>query len=342
MVHLIFTIIQLRLDNSVNVNGVKIYGIIHAAGNNWNYYHNTVKIGGNSTGTALRSAAFIRPVDGSLLLRNNVFVNTRTGTGLNYAISNLVSPPNSTWSSTASNYNDLFSSNANTIGEWGLSTDKTFAQWQTASGGEGNSVSKSVTFITSVYDLQPDSSSNCALSNSGTPITTPIVINTDINNTSRSSVSPDMGAYEFSYIPFVASAGNNSPVCAGSLVSLTSDPGVALNPTYSWTDPNNAIISGTQNPSVTALAGTYTVTVTDGNGCYDTATTVITLTSRPTATLSGPTFVCSGNSAILTMSATGTGTISGSLNSGDIFSGTAPTITVNVSPSSTTSYYITA
>ena len=333
---------SIKIDNSAYVNSVKIYGIIHSAGSNWNYYHNSVKIGGNSTGTPLRSAAFIRPVDGSLFLRNNIFVNTRTGTGSNHAISNLVSPPSSTWSSSASNYNDLFSSNSNTLGEWGLSTNKTFAQWQTASGGEANSVSKSITFITSVYDLQPDTISNCAINNSGTPITTPVLINTDINNTSRSSTSPDMGAYEFSYIPFVASAGNNSPVCAASLVSLTVNPGFALNPTYSWTDPNNAIISTTQNPSVTALAGTYTVTVTDVNGCYITATTAISLTSRPTATLSGPTFVCSGNSAILSMSATGTGTISGSLNSGDIFSGTALTITVNVSPSSTTSYYITA
>jgi hypothetical protein len=59
----------IKLDNSGFTNGIKIYGINHAAGNNWNYYFNSVSIGGNGTATAARSSAFIRPVDGALFLR---------------------------------------------------------------------------------------------------------------------------------------------------------------------------------------------------------------------------------------------------------------------------------
>ena len=331
---------SVKLDNSTNTNGVKIYGIVHAAGSNWNYYYNTVKIGGNATGTALRSAAFIRPVSGSLYLRNNVLVNTRTGTGTNYAISNLVSPPSSTWSSSSSDYNDLYSSDTTKTGEWGTATNKTFTQFQSASGGEGHSVSRSVSFIASLYDLQPDSTSNCALDGSATPITTPVNINTDIRSISRSATTPDMGAYEFSYASFMPTAGNSSPVCSGSIVSFTANPGIATSPTYSWLDPNGIVVSTAQNPSLVDSAGVYTVTVTDNNGCHDTATTTVTLSSRPTAHMTGPTSVCSGSNAVLTITASGSGSVSGTLNTGDTFSGTAPNITVNVSPLTTTVYKI--
>ncbi len=331
---------SIKIDNSTFVNAVKIYGIIHSAGNNWNYFHNSVSIGGNASGTSMRTAAFIRPVAGSLFLRNNILVNTRTGTGSHYAISNLVSPPASGWSSSASDYNDLFSSNSNTIAEWGAASDKTFAQWQTASGGGANSVSKPFTVSASLYDLQPDLT-NCSLNNSGIPITSPLVINTDINNTSRSSVTPDMGAYEFSYTAFVASADNSSPVCTGSLVNFTSDPGTAVNATYSWTDPASVIVSTVQNPNITAVPGTYTVQVTDGNGCFTTATTDIVINSTPTSTLTGSTFICAGNSATLSLTLTGSGTITGTLSSGDMFSGPASTVTVDVSPAVTTPFYIT-
>ena len=213
--------------------------------------------------------------------------------------------------------------------------------FRSASGGEAASVSKSVSFFNSPYDLQPDTITNCAINNSGTPITTPILINTDINAIARSAISPDMGAYEFSYTLFVASAGNNSPVCSGSLVSFTSDPGTALNPTFSWTAPNASIVSTTQNPAIAAVAGIYIATVTDANGCIDTASTVISLNTSPTGRLSGPSITCAGNPATLSIAVTGNGTITGSLNTGDVFSGAAPTITLSVAPFSTTTYYIT-
>ena len=335
---------SIKIDNGTNLNGIKIYGIVHAAGNNWNYNYNTVSIGGNATGTALRSAAFIRPVTGALSLVDNIFINNRIGTGANYAISNIVSPATAAWPSTTSNYNNLFSNNSATVAEWGAANNQTFAQWKTASGGDANAVSTNVSFLASLYDLQPDSTANCFINNSGIPITAPIAITTDITAASRNAATPDMGAYELNFTAFVVTAGSNSPVCAGSAINFTSDPGTALNPTYSWTNPANTIISTLQNPSVAVTAsGTYTIKVTDASGCNNTATTIVTTNTKPTVRLSGPGFVCGGSTATLTLVVTGNSPINGTLNSGESFGPiAASTITINVTPFVNTNYYITS
>ncbi len=91
-------------------------------------------------------------------------------------------------------------------------------------------------------------------------------------------------------------------------------------------------------------AGTYTVVATNNStSCTNnmTGSVMVTINPLPTAALSGSAPICVGGSAALTLTVTGSGTISGTLSPGAIpFSGTAPTITVNVSPASTTTYTI--
>jgi hypothetical protein len=96
-------------------------------------------------------------------------------------------------------------------------------------------------------------------------------------------------------------ASNNGPVCAGQPLSLTGSAGFS---SYSWTGPDG-FTSNLQSPLVnssatTAMAGTYTLTVTDGNTCQNTAQTIVVV-NTPTvaiATNNGP--VCVGSPINLT------------------------------------------
>ncbi len=95
-----------------------------------------------------------------------------------------------------------------------------------------------------------------------------------------------------------ATASNNSPVCAGSVINLSANGGTS----YVWAGPSS-FTSSAQNPTrsnaTTAMAGTYTVTVTAAGGCTATATTNVSVnTVTATATSNSP--ICAGNTLNLT------------------------------------------
>jgi hypothetical protein len=99
----------------------------------------------------------------------------------------------------------------------------------------------------------------------------------------------------------VANASSNSPVCAGSTISLTGGPdGMA---SYSWTGPNG-FTSSLQNPSIPnatlAMGGTYTLTVTNTGGCTDTTSTDVVVNAKPVTTASSNSPVCEGSTISLT------------------------------------------
>jgi PKD repeat protein len=92
--------------------------------------------------------------------------------------------------------------------------------------------------------------------------------------------------------PPTVSAGGNSPVCLGGDIYLVSlPPGLS----YNWAGPNG-FSSSLQNPVINNAtinnAGTYTVTVTDNNGCTGSASITITVDetccSRTNATVTIP------------------------------------------------------
>ncbi len=72
------------------------------------------------------------------------------------------------------------------------------------------------------------------------------------------------------------SATGASNICVGTPFTLSASSGVS----YSWTGPNG-FTSTSKNPTVSNAvmgnAGTYTVTVTDANGCSNTATASVTV-----------------------------------------------------------------
>jgi gliding motility-associated-like protein len=78
-------------------------------------------------------------------------------------------------------------------------------------------------------------------------------------------------------------ASNNGPLCAGSALNVTG--GAAGMTTYSWTGPNG-FTSSLQSPLVSAsatvaMAGVYTLTVTNPSGCTNTATTTVVINALP-------------------------------------------------------------
>jgi PKD repeat protein len=133
-------------------------------------------------------------------------------------------------------------------------------------------------------------------------------------------------------VPATPTVSSSSPDCTGQTISLTT-PTVA-GATYSWTGPGS-YSSTLQNPTrpsaTTAMAGTYSVTVTVG-GCTSvagtTAVVVNTTPATPTASSTGP--YCAGSTISLstptvagaTYSWTGPGSYSSSLQNPTIASST--------------------
>lgn len=98
--------------------------------------------------------------------------------------------------------------------------------------------------------------------------------------------------------PATPTASSNSPVCVGDAINFTGNTSTT-GVTYDWTGPNN--FPNTQNPTIaTAVAGdagTYTLTVTDGNNCTATATTTVVVAPGAPATpslITGPDPICEG------------------------------------------------
>jgi hypothetical protein len=101
----------------------------------------------------------------------------------------------------------------------------------------------------------------------------------------------------------VATASSNSPVSQGATIQLYGGPDDMT--TYSWTGPDG-FTSNDQNPTIsdatTDMAGNYTLTVTDGNGCTDDATTNVVVQVSPPPVY--PTVTTQAATSLTTSSAT--------------------------------------
>jgi len=93
-------------------------------------------------------------------------------------------------------------------------------------------------------------------------------------------------------------AGSNSPVCVNNPINFTGSGGT----TYTWTGPG-AFSSNAQNPVIATAqstnAGTYTLAVTNANGCTNTITTIVVVNPLPVITVNNPT-ACAGQNINLT------------------------------------------
>lgn len=133
-----------------------------------------------------------------------------------------------------------------------------------------------------------------------------ICFNTPGNYTVQLTASNMYGSSTTSLIitvtapPSATANASPNPACEGQTVTLTSGPN---NTSYNWTGPNG-FSSMQQNPvlpNVTnAESGSYTVTITDGNGCSNTATVNLTVNALPSVSAASNAPLCEGDTLILT------------------------------------------
>jgi len=118
----------------------------------------------------------------------------------------------------------------------------------------------------------------------------------------------------------VVNLGPDTSICLSTVILDAGNPGS----TYLWSNSQTSQI-------VTVGSGTYSVTVTDSSGCNDADTIVVTTNIPPVVTASQDTSICPGGTATLTA----TGAVS------YLWSNNATVNPLSVTPSTSTSYYVT-
>lgn len=178
------------LNVSAKGNGGNLnngYGILINSGQAISVYHNTVLMAENQSSG---SSAALHVNGGSALnIVNNIFINTQTSGATRYAVYSAVAA--SAFSKI--DYNDYYSTQH--LGYLG-SNRTVLSQWKSATTQDVNSVNMLPIFASST-DLHIAAEGNSSLDNLGTPISG---ITTDIDNTIRNIVKPDLGAAEFTAV----------------------------------------------------------------------------------------------------------------------------------------------
>jgi len=99
----------------------------------------------------------------------------------------------------------------------------------------------------------------------------------------------------------VADAGPDTSICTGDTFALGGIPTGPAGSTYNWSGAG--LLSTGANPQAApAAVTTYFVTVTDGNGCIDTDSIVVSLDTIPIPVVNAPGPVCNGDSVSLVAS----------------------------------------
>ncbi len=159
----------------------------------------------------------------------------------------------------------------------------------------------------------------------GSPITVNPTVNTTYTVVGTNGVCADTTTLSIVITPgpTVNITSANATVCPGSPATLTASGAQ----TYVWSS------GGTSSTEIVtpSTSQTYTVTGTDANGCTNTATFAVTVNPPPTVTVSGSNIVCTGDSTTLTAS----GAVS------YVWSTTATTNSITVTPSTSATYSVT-
>ncbi|MBA3901977.1 MAG: hypothetical protein H0X62_17530, partial [Bacteroidetes bacterium] len=154
-----------------------------------NFYHNTINIDPSTGGTGQRRGIFFSGDPNNHNVRNNIISIGGNSTGIKYCIY-----ASTTSTSFTSNNNILFmnasAGTGNHIGYW-TANRTTLADWRTFSSQDLASLDLDPLYVSPLNGFFMPS--NPAVDNLGAPMG----VLTDINGITRSTTTPDAGAYEF-------------------------------------------------------------------------------------------------------------------------------------------------
>jgi len=247
------------------------YGIYMSNDGYIDVSHNSVSVseGGSS------SRAYYATGGGGNTLANNIFVNYTAGYAI-YLSGNY---------SVLSSDNNLFHSPAGNVGYYGGADQLTLTDWQSANGDDANSVDMDPIFH-SMYDLHI---CNDTLKGLGMPL----AISTDIDGQPRNSVSPDMGADEFTAIT-ADFLGSDIEFCVGEVVTLSAG---APSDTILWSTGDSTLMIDV------TTAGTYIASINGTCGIgTDTINVAMSNLVYSNFLIATDTTLCSGDSTVLNSS----------------------------------------
>jgi hypothetical protein len=275
----------------------RLNGIYVAAGTTVNLTFNSVYMNSTSTGLNFGSNALYASTTPNLYLRNNIFVNNCTPTGTEFAVAYRRSSTTLTTYSTTSNNNLFYAgtpSANNLIYHDGTTAQQSLGAFKTlVTPRDAVSVTENPTFVSTT-------GSNANYLNINTTVPTQIEsggaavagVTSDYIGTVRNVTTPDIGAWEGSYIssgdalpPSFLASGYTSPACNLTsrtyTMNMTDISGVAsgsLTPRVyfkvnsgPYTSTQGVLSSGTATNGVWTFSMSYAGTLGDVISYYITA-----------------------------------------------------------------------
>jgi hypothetical protein len=217
--------------------GIYITGSV--TGTTFNVFYNTVYMDATTTATTGNfgtGCLYMTSANPVLDLRNNIFVNTSKYVSSGKAVA-LRLTTNATNYSSNSNNNCFYVGTPSTYYLTAAVTNgsnyTTISDWQTFVTPKDNASLGVNPYLHSPTNLYVTPVS--PVIGAGTPITSPITVNTDFNGNPRDGAHPTMGAYEVTSNTATTSGSITNPTATteNTVISTSGQGGVTFNPTVS-------------------------------------------------------------------------------------------------------------